>query len=88
MNPEKCAFVCSHIFNASHPVLLVARENGDWMYLCGESHAADEEYHVVGAEHLLHRDETLQEVSNLPDNHEAERAAVGMPWDRRPLSLE
>ena len=88
MTYEMTAFVCSHVFAASRSVLLVARENGDWMYLCGEVHAEDEPYHVVGAEHLLSRDPSLRQVADLPDNSEAERAGIGMPWTRRPLSAE
>jgi hypothetical protein len=58
------------------------------MHLCGQAHEEDEEYHVVGVEHLLERDPTLREVLDLPTNNEAERAAVGMAWSRRPLSEE
>jgi YD repeat-containing protein len=32
---ETAAYVCSHIFAATRPVLLVSREDGDWQFLCG-----------------------------------------------------
>jgi hypothetical protein len=83
MTRETAAFVCSHVFENARPVLLVARENGDWMYLCGQPHDANEECHVMGAEHLLERDPTLREVLDLGDNSEAERSRVGEPWIRR-----
>ena len=86
MNRESAAFICSHIFNDTHPVLLVARESGDWMYLCGQVHDEQEEYEVVGAEHLLERDPTLREILDLPDNSEAERFTQGGTWIRRPLT--
>jgi len=88
MKRESAAFVCSHVFENARPVLLVARENGDWMYLCGKSHEDDEDYHVVGAKHLIERDATLEEIASLADNWEAERSEVGRPWTRRPLTPE
>lgn len=88
MDRETATFVCSHVFDNSRPVLLVARENGDWMHLCGQKHEEDEKYQVVGTEHLLERDPTLHEVVDLPDNSEAERLAVGTPWARKPLTPE
>lgn len=85
---EEAAFVCSHVFNDTRPVLLVARENGDWMYLCGRPHASTERYEVVGREHLLQRDPTLAGTADLSDQMEAERSAVGSDWVRRRLLPE
>jgi hypothetical protein len=85
---EEAAFVCSHVFNNTRPVLLVARENGDWMYLCGEAHDSNEKCEVVGRNHLLMRDPTLAETSDLPDEMEAERSGVGLAWERRKLAPE
>lgn len=83
---ELATFVCSHVFERSRDVLLVAREEGDWMFLCGSDHPPDEQFHVVGLNHLVERDEDLSEVLDLADNSEAERAARGAPWTRRALS--
>lgn len=85
---EEAAFVCSHVFNNTMPVLLVARENGDWMYLCGKPHTSIEKYEVVGRDHLLLRDPSLVETSDLPDHMEAERSAIGSAWERRILAPE
>ncbi len=68
MNRENAAFVCSHVFADSRPVLLVAREDGDWMYLCGQGHEPDEQFHVVGLEHLHARHPSLHDVDDLHDN--------------------
>jgi hypothetical protein len=76
------------VFNNTRPVLLIARENGDWMYLCGKPHASTEKYEVVGREHLLQRDPTLAETSDLADQMEAERMTMGSAWERRPLVPE
>ncbi|WP_437516468.1 hypothetical protein [Sorangium sp. So ce1099] len=88
MNYEVATFVCSHVFDGSRPVLLVAREQGDWMYLCGEPHDSNEEYHVIGREHLIQRDPTLTDTLNLSDQTEAERESVGGQWIRRALTPE
>jgi hypothetical protein len=86
VNREVAAFVCSHIFYDTHPVLLVARENGDWMFLCGQVHGEQEEYHVVGVEHLLMRDPTMRALLDLTENSEAERPSRRGAWTRRALA--
>jgi hypothetical protein len=80
---EIATFICSHVFTSTHPVLLVAREQGDWMFLCGEMHYGDDDYHVAGRNHLLERDPTLHQVLDLDNGWEAERGFVGGPWTRR-----
>jgi len=68
-------------------VLLVAREDGDWSFLCGESHDFEARLpNVVGIGHLLDRDPSLEQVLDLPDGHEAERQVVGGLWERRQLT--
>lgn len=79
---ELAAYVCSHVFENTSPVLLVAREEGDWMFLCGGEHPPNERYRVVGVDHLSTRDPSLGEVLDLAEGSEAERRAVGAPWIR------
>jgi hypothetical protein len=88
MKTELRAVVCSHVFDDSRPVLLVAREDGEWLFLCGELHGTHERFHVVGVNHLAARDPTLLSISTLAEEEEAERSAPGKPWVRRPLSSE
>jgi hypothetical protein len=88
MMSEIASYICSHVFHATRPVLLVAREEGDWMFLCGELHDEDERYHLVGMNHLLDRDPSLKDVLALPDHFEAEREAVGREWRWTPISDE
>ena len=80
---ETAAFVCSHVCDATRPVLLVARAGAHRMYLCGDEHGPNEEYQVVGREHLIKRDKTLVESLDLEDQMEMERAVVGGQWERR-----
>jgi hypothetical protein len=82
---ETAAFICIHVFAATHPVLLVAREQGDWMFLCGGIHRGDDDYRVAGRNHLLDADATLCDVMNLENGWEAERKFVGGPWARRAI---
>lgn len=88
MTRESPAFVCSHVFHDTAPILLVAREQGDWMFLCGARHGKEEQFHVVGAEHLHERDPFLRELMDLPDNSQAERKRVDGIWIRAPLEAE
>ena len=80
---EVAAYVCSHVFEHKRPVLLVARDDGDWQFLCRDSHAPDELPRVIGLNHLVDDDPSLRQVLDLPVDWEAERAFVGGPWTRR-----
>ena len=82
MTTEVAAYVCSHVFNDTRPVLLVSRAGGDWQCLCGGNHEAGEVPSVVGLNHLMERDVTLREIIDLPDDWEAERASQKDPWIR------
>lgn len=85
---ETPAFICCHIFEKSRPVLLVARTGGDWQLLCGATHGPGERPRVVGLNHLLARDPSLQTILDLPDGWEAERDGLGDQWTRRRCAPE
>lgn len=77
--------VCSHVFDGSRPVLLIAHDRDDsWQFLCGGSdHGTDEtaeDYHWVGVGHLLNRDPMLEAMSALPKGYEAERPSISDDW--------
>jgi len=76
------AFVGSHVFENSRPVLLVLRARGDWQCLCGGEHDRKEIPFVVGLNHLVERDSTMEEIEDPPQEWEAERSAVGASWIR------
>ncbi len=79
------SYVCKHVFDRSRPILLVSRADGDWSFLCGESHEnSASEYKVVGIGHVLESDPSLQEVLDLPIDWDAERVSVGQKWVRKP----
>jgi hypothetical protein len=83
---ETRAFICQHVFDDVRPVMLVCRSDGDWQLVCGSSHEEGEGPRLVGLNHLLDRDPTLNEIVDLPDEWEAERSEVGGAWTRRPLT--
>lgn len=85
MERERAAFVCRHVFEGSRPIRLVAHEEGDWQFLCGEEHEAGEGPRVVGLNHLVERDPSLVEILELHQGWEAERHDVGTPWVRRQI---
>ena len=79
------AYVCTHVFDGSRPVTLVSRPDGDWCFLCGGEH--DDEassYRVVGIGHLFDSDPSLEEISDLPPDWEAERDGPDGRWLRTP----
>jgi hypothetical protein len=82
---ERAAFVCRHVFEGSRSVRLVAHEDGDWQFLCGEEHEPNDGPRVVGLNHLVERDPSIVEALDLQQGWEAERRDVGGPWVRRPI---
>ena len=81
--PNLKAYVCTEVFNAERPILYVTRPDGDWCFLCGEEHPQDASaYRVVGINHPVSGDPTLEDVLDLGVNEEAERSAVGGQWTR------
>lgn len=79
------AYVCSHVFNASKPILFVSRPDGDWCFLCGAAHPnGASAFRVVGIGHLIEIDPSLEKLADLPPDWDAERKAVGKRWVRTP----
>ncbi|MCP3930377.1 MAG: hypothetical protein GY705_14895 [Bacteroidetes bacterium] len=76
------AFICSHIFNDTKPILLVCHEGDDWQFLCGGHHDIDEKPTIVCVSHLVEQDPSLSEIADLPNGWEAERSEKGGEWFR------
>lgn len=79
---EVAAFVCKHVLEHSRPVLLVARDDGDWQFLCGEAHEPEEIPEVVGMNHIIDSDPGLRQILDLPAGWLAERSSPDLPWVR------
>jgi len=83
LDPSQKVYVCTHVFDGSQPVTLVSRPDGDWCFLCGGEHEDDaSSYRVVGIGHLFDTDPTIQNLSDLEPNWEAERKRPGQTWLR------
>lgn len=80
------AFVCSHVFEDTRPILQVLNLGDEWQLLCGDSHSDGPR--LVGMSHLIERDESLQSLLGLPDWWVAQRRTKTERWYRRPLSDE
>ena len=80
---HRAAFICNHVFAKERPILLVAVEDGDLMFLCGDIGHDWSAGHVVGVGHLLAEDPSLGELADLNEGEEAERASRDDAWVRR-----
>ena len=86
--PNLGVIICSHIFEASRPILLVAHDAGGWNFACGQSdHEGSKDFHVVGVGHLSDLDTSVNECADLPIGCIAERASLGSPWARQIMSV-
>ena len=80
------AYVCRHVFDGSHPILLVSRADGDWCFLCGGYHENDaSDYRVVGIGHVVESGRTLQKLHDLQVEWEAERQNAESAWVSTPI---
>ena len=76
--------VCSHVLEASRPVLLVAHDADGWNFACGRrDHGGADDFHVVGVGHLVSRDTSVNDCADLPVGYIAERASETSAWLRR-----
>ena len=73
-------YVCHHVFTHERPVLFVSHNDGDWQFLCGASHEEEDLPQVVGVEHVVGYDSTVEQVANIGVHEEAERESVAHPW--------
>ena len=83
LDPRLGVYCCGHLFRRERPALLIGRQDGDWQFMCGKTDHSDpkEPYHVsVGV--LLDVDQSLHEISDLPEEWEAERNRIGAEWIR------
>lgn len=82
LNPRGGIFSLKGIVFDNKPVLHVTHDiGGDWQFL--DLNDADEnEIVFVHSEHLLERDSTLKEVSDLPEGWHAWRINIESTWQR------
>lgn len=78
-NYHTASFICSHVFDDTHPILLVCKDDGEFQFLCGGIHEG-ELPRIVGLGHMIDRDRSLLELLNMDDGYAAERESVGEVW--------
>lgn len=84
-SPHILSFVCVDVYPGGKDILLVSREHGDWIFLCGSAHPERlDQFQMIGMSHLLDRDPTLRQVLNLGRDQSAERDEPGGRWRRLP----
>ncbi|MEQ8765075.1 MAG: hypothetical protein RL885_14175 [Planctomycetota bacterium] len=84
--PEPDVIACHHVLQGSAPVLLVCHDALGWQFLCGEPHEGDPpEASVVGLNHLLGQDPSLESITDLEEGFEAERPSTEGEWSRAPF---
>ena len=75
-------YVCDHVFKKEKPVLLVIRDpDGYWQFLCGDDGDTDDDCHHVGVGHLIDRDTSLSDMTELDVGSGAERASINDKWN-------
>ena len=83
------AYVCTQVFEAEKPVLLINRTDGDWIFLCGDDHSDNASpFRIVEIGHVLDADPTLIPVMDMAPDWEAERVRTGEPWIRNVAAPE
>lgn len=84
--PNLGVIICSHVYDASRPILLVTHDDEGWNFACGHhDHRGAEDFHVAGVGHLIERDPSINQCADLPVGHLAERASVDSRWTRNPI---
>jgi hypothetical protein len=75
------AFCCQHVL-AGAPILYVTHDHdGDWQFLCGETHT-DSLPKVVCMGCMLERDSTVWSLADMPIGWGADRPSLEGAWNR------
>lgn len=78
--------ICSHVYDASRPILRVAHDADGWNFACGHHDHRAEDFHVCGVGHLTQRDPSINSCADLPVGFVAERASADSRWTRNPIA--
>ena len=89
-HPESLgAIACRCVVSGQLPVGFVSHAGGDWQFYCSDRNhdfsdpeAMKRDLALIHVLHLVLRDPTLDEVSDLPVDMGAERVSPGAPWQR------
>lgn len=86
---ELGVITCRCVVEQNAPILFVSHAGGDWQMYCHDSNhdfdsdeTTQNDLCVVHVAHLVAKDPTLNEISDLPIDMGAERAQIGEQWSR------
>jgi hypothetical protein len=72
------------VAEGTEPVRVVVHDHeGDWQFVCGTTNHASDAM-IVGVNHILDLDPTLEELLDLPRGTRAFREEPGDPWRHEP----
>jgi hypothetical protein len=88
-DPHAATFVCKHVWKEGAPILYVSHDaDGDGQFLCGGTHADPADCLVIGLEHVVERDPSVNAVARMCTGHVGERDAPTTDWRIRDETLD
>lgn len=83
--PEELGVLTSRlVVDGTEPVrIVIHHHDGDWQFVCGTTKRASDAM-IVGVNHLLDIDPTLEGLLDLPRGTKAFREQPGDPWQHEP----
>jgi len=84
-NPSLGVIVCEHVFEKKRNILYVYHGSNGWQFMCGELDHQGASGINVGVRHLISRDHSLHELSDLPIGWQAERVSIESNWKKSPV---
>ena len=84
---EQGAVSCMHVLDGEEIVRVVVHtSDGVWQFMCGRLDHRENEGAMVGLNHLLEKDLSLEAIMDLPENFVAERLSLQSAWKRAPIT--
>ena len=73
---------CKHVLEDKRTVLYVSHDDDDssWQFLCGDENHQDDDARMVAMSQVVVLDESLNDLSEMPEGYCAEREAKGSDW--------
>ena len=82
--PDTAVFSCVHILNGEKPILHVTHDSeGDWQFLCGESHSVSEGA-VLSLYEIYMTDNSVGQLADMKCGQSADRNNLKSEWKINP----
>ena len=83
-SPDLAIITTRQVLETNHPILRVTHDIEDegWQFLCGTTDESSDA-RVVSLEQILKRDESLNQLHDLPLGWVAWRKSLSSPWQRQ-----